>query len=133
MDGNNRDFFVDITGDKTHTRYEGVFVVKMVLTRKEKFQSDEKRRIYLGISGNQALPDVIKEAYILAELQVRVVSAPQWWKITNNGEDIVDDNVLESIYNKFNEAEKEYLEEQAKAFEADLKELATDPEPQTEG
>jgi hypothetical protein len=119
----NREFEVDVVGESTKTRYEGTFIAKMVMTRLEKFEIDEKRRKYLGVNPQGALSETIIEAFILSTLQVRLTTAPEWWKITREGADIKDDNVLNAIYEALSQAEIKFRDEQGKDMDEALARL----------
>ena len=123
-----RDFTVDIIGKDTGTRYRGTFTVKMVLSRTEKFKVDEERRKAIGFNGKEALSETIIEAHILADLQTRIVSAPTWWKLSDEGRGIEDDDVLEQIYEGFGKISAEFKKERAQALKAALTELAVEKE-----
>jgi 3-oxoacyl-ACP reductase-like protein len=50
-------------------------------------------------------------AQMVAELSQRVISAPEWWKNSNNGEDLQDLNVLFEVFSAARKVEQEYREE----------------------
>jgi hypothetical protein len=115
---------LSIAGDKTGKSYNGKFSVKLVLTRRESFLADERRRMIIGANFAAALPALHEEAWHLGLLSVRLIDAPDWWKQSDGGLDLEDPNVIKELHKlceeKIAEAE-ETLREESKAA---LKKLA---------
>lgn len=103
----NAQFSINLTGSESGTPYFGPFTVKTLLSRRERFIADEARRVTLGLNATTALDELQKEAYILGQLSVRIVTAPDWWTKSNNGHDLPDGNVIAEIYNQAIAKEKE--------------------------
>lgn len=58
-------------------------------------------------------------AQMIAELNQRIVASPEWWKNSNNGEDLQDVNVLFEVFAASRKVEQDYKEEmERKAKEA---------------
>jgi hypothetical protein len=91
-------FSVSIVGQRTGKPYNGKFTVKTVLSRRENFLADERRRLILGSNSAGAPPSLQGEAFMLGQLFVRLVEAPDWWKNADNGLDLEDENVIGEIY-----------------------------------
>jgi hypothetical protein len=89
---------LDVKGLVTGKRYEGNFTVKTKLTRRDAFSADQIRRQIIGPNQNEAIPDLILESFYLAQIKVRVIEAPKWWKDSVDGLELEDPNVAEELY-----------------------------------
>jgi len=107
---NERTFEVSETGATTGKSYEGKFTVKCILNMFDKRQLEmEKTRLMADYSNpTDGLSGI---AFILANLRVRVIDSPEWWKQSAGGDDIYDEDVLVKLYDKAMEAEKEWRDE----------------------
>ena len=101
-------FTVNITGDTTGRVYSGKFLVKTLLSRRDNFVADERRRMLLGSSPQAASPNVQGEAYIFGQLSVRILEAPKFWMDSDNGLDLEDANVIGEVFKIAMEKEEEY-------------------------
>lgn len=102
-------FDVDHIGETTGKRYEGSFTVRCVLNIAQKHSLElEKTRLL----GNYAAPTdgLIGLAVVLANLRVKIVEAPEWWKQSGGGYTIEDEDVLVAVFNKIQEAETAWRE-----------------------
>jgi len=98
------------TGETTGKEYTGRFTVLCVLNVGQKHAlSLEKTRLL----GNYQNPtdDLAGLAIILANLRAKVVEAPEWWKQSQGGALIEDEDALVVLYRKIQEAEFEWKEE----------------------
>lgn len=98
------------TGETTGKEYVGRFTVLCVLNVGQKHAlSLEKTRLL----GNYQNPtdDLAGLAIILANLRAKVVEAPEWWKQSQGGALIEDEDALVVLYRKIQEAEFEWKEE----------------------
>lgn len=103
---------IDVLGDLTKTRWIGNFVIKRVLTHRDKFDIEKWYKRYLeddSVAGNKAKIN----ASALAELRVRVVTGPPWWEGTDFLLDCIDETPI-----------AELLAECAKAYKNWEKEVA---------
>lgn len=109
-------------------KYEGQFTTLCVLDMKTRHRLElEKTRLL----GNYQAPtdELAGIAVILANLRVRVIDGPEWWKQSDGGYNITDFDALAALYDKVLGAEVEWrnkLKEKAKA----LKEASTTPNSQ---
>lgn len=100
-------FDFDHTGADTGKRYEGQFKVLCLLDMGQKHRLElEKTRLL----GNYANPTdgLAGIAIILANLRVKVLDAPEWWKQSNGGYNIQDEDALVALYDKVLAAEVEW-------------------------
>jgi hypothetical protein len=117
-------FGISLTGLQTGRPYAGDFTVKTVLSKKDQFRADEIRRILLGVNSESALPALQGDAFMMGQLAVRIVDGPEWWKKSNNGADLEDDNVIPTLFELCMDKEKEHKEKLKAAAEEALKILA---------
>lgn len=116
-------FDLSSLGETTGKPFNGSFVIKTVLTRAERFEADRRRREILGTNGAEALPDLQLEAFMLGQLAVRVVEAPDWWKMSGSGQLLEDANIIAEIWKLTREKEDEAKAELKTKAEAALKTL----------
>lgn len=90
-------FPIDVIGQSSKQPFKGVFSVKTKVSFRDSLREDEVRRNILGTNPQGANQYVSDIATILAYLSVRIQESPAWWKDSNNGVDLEDDNVLMAI------------------------------------
>lgn len=103
-------FAFEHVGETTGKKYEGQFTVLCVLNVGQKHSlALEKTRLL----GNYANPtdDLAGLAIILANLRAKIVEAPEWWKQSNGGASLDDEDAMVVLYRKVQEAEFEWKEE----------------------
>lgn len=95
----NRSITFDFKGLDSGHRYNGKFVVKTGITKREAFTADEFRRRALGTGSNEAPSSLQTDAYIAGQLYVFIVESPKWWKESDSGLDLPqEDGVLYAVY-----------------------------------
>lgn len=97
-------------GETTGKKYDGRFTVLCVLNVGQKHSlALEKTRLL----GNYANPtdDLAGLAIILANLRAKIVEAPEWWKQSNGGASLDDEDAMVVLYRKVQEAEFQWKEE----------------------
>ena len=109
--------------------YNGTFTIKTVLTRRDNFTADAIRREVLGPSpeGTVVLPDLQFEAYMLGQLRVRIVNAPEWWTNSNFGLDMEDGDIIAKLYALVVKEEGKSKAELKKESEKALEQLKKTP------
>ncbi len=120
-------FAVEIEGDVTGHRYEGMFKTKPILTHSEQLARDIIMRDLLGPNPKDGSIRAVSQAGIIAEIRIRCVETPSWWKDNGNGLGLYDENVIATVYDKIQEIDTKWKAEvKAKAdkAKADLKDLA---------
>jgi hypothetical protein len=115
---------INLIGNTTGQPYNGSFQVKTLLSRREQFQADARRREIIGPNGESAMPALQGEAFMLGQLSARIVKAPDWWDRSSGGIDLKDDNVISTLFEEALRAEKEAIDEVKKQAEDSLKEIA---------
>ena len=109
-------FNISVVGDNTKEQYRGDFTVKTMMTNGELLQ------VAVAIDragGSSASLPVGYKLFIrsLAELDVLVVDCPKWWKNSEYGRTLKDQNVVGEIHAKALSAQDEYKAKLAKAAE----------------
>jgi len=104
---NEKSFNVNVVGEISGERYEGDFSCVCVpyAALRNKISRDEIRE-----TGD--LDNVTTELFLrarwLVNSQNRLLSWPDWWSGTAGGARLIDDNVLQEVYDKCIEAEIEW-------------------------
>jgi hypothetical protein len=100
-------FTIKVKGEETGETYSGEFTVLTVLNIGQKIEVErEKSRIRMDYTN--PTPDLIIYSHYLANLAVRVIDSPKWWKDSNNGLAIDDENVIAEIHAKTVEAQENW-------------------------
>lgn len=95
-------------GSATGKTWHGDFRAKPVLSFGEQIRIDRIKRDLLGPGPYDGVdPEVMAQAIILAELQVRITEAPEWWA---NGIGHADDNLLRAVYEGANKVAKDHMD-----------------------
>jgi hypothetical protein len=116
-------FFLSVKGESTGLKYEGTFKVKCLLTNAEKVDIGLRIDAYNRGSKTVATGISILNATI-AELDVRIMESPSFWKDSDYGRQLMDTNVVYEVFKKANDAEED--------FKKRLKEIADAAEKQSE-
>lgn len=120
----NRSITFDYTGTDSGHRYKGKFVIKTGITKREAFAADEFRRKALGSGSNEAPSSLQTDAYIAGQLYVFIAESPKWWKDSDCGLDLPqEDNVLYAVYDAVLAEIAAFKEERAKEAEGMVKDL----------
>jgi hypothetical protein len=109
---NEKTFTISVIGEISKERYEGTFSCVCVPTGgiRNGILRDETRE-----AGDMtSIPnELFYRAKWLANVKWRVLEAPEWWRGTQNGLNLLDDNILKEVYDKCLEAEIEWREKVA--------------------
>jgi len=112
-------FYFKDKGERTRRVFEGNFTVKALLTQQEIVDVgmllDQYSRGSKTLAQGAAL---LNRAF--AELDVRIVKAPAFWKDSGQGRDLLDTNIVFGVYKAALDSEEAYdkkLEEAAKEAE----------------
>ena len=100
---------VNIIGVKTGRAYIGDFTIKTVMSMKDEFNADLRRRQILGPSpdGTPPAANMQYRAYIYGQVQARTLEAPDFWLESDSGLDVPDENVVIAVYDAILEAEEQ--------------------------
>ncbi len=100
-------FDIDMVGDTTPKKYDGTFTVRCVLSMGQKHAMELEKTRLLG-NYNAPTDELVGLAVIFANLRAKIIDAPEWWKQSQGGSNIMDENVLVAVYNKIADAEAEW-------------------------
>lgn len=110
-------FDFEYNGLTTGKKYDGQFTVVCVLNMARKHALEiEKTRLMADFQN--PTQGLIGIAVVLANLRVRIVDGPEWWKQSQGGSSILDDDALVALYDKVMEQESQWknrLKEQGKS------------------
>ena len=106
----NKVISVNVIGERTGRVYAGDFTVKLIMSQKDEFQADLRRRVILGPSpeGTPPAPNLQWKAFMFGQLQSRTMEAPTFWTDADNGLDIPDANVVTAVYDALLKAEDDF-------------------------
>jgi hypothetical protein len=107
---NQKSFQLDHIGEVTGRRYEGTFNVKCALNMAEK-RKLEIERSTLSADLTNPTGNLNAISVVVANLRVRVVDAPDWFKQAIMSLDLLDEDVLFEIYGKCLDKSEEWLSE----------------------
>lgn len=111
-------------GSDTGQTYEGSFTIKTLISRRDVFVADERRRLILGTLGDSAPSSINGEAFMMGQLAVRIVDSPKWFKEADLGLELKDENIVPMLFKLCVEKEQERKEEIKKKSEESLKKLS---------
>lgn len=121
-----QDFEISIIGDKSGQKWVGKFSAYRRLSHRQELAKDKYQRELIGGDPKFASERTISQAEVIADLKVCIHQAPQWWKEVGEGLDLVDDNVLSSVWSETVRIRLEALQEvqkKAESAEKALKEI----------
>lgn len=106
---NEYTFHLSVKGESTGLKYEGTFKVKCLLTTSEKVDIGLRLDSYNRGSKTVSQGVAVLNA-TLAELDVRIMESPSFWKDSDYGRELLDTNVIYEVFKKSNEAEEDFKE-----------------------
>jgi hypothetical protein len=109
-------------GETTGKEYAGRFTVHCVLNmaRKHLLELEKTRLLANFLNPTDGLVGI---ASILAHLRTKISDGPEWWKQSDGGADILDEDILIKLFQKCAEKEQEWkaaVKAKAKAAEGPL-------------
>lgn len=109
-------FDLKVVGDTTGETYEGQFTVTCVLNMSGRHALElEKTRLQADYANpSRGLAGI---AVHLATVRAKILESPAWWKNSDEGSLIIDENVTYALYDKCNEVEAEWRKELKKKSE----------------
>lgn len=116
-EANTAQFSISEDGETSGTRWVGKFRAKKKLSLRDQLNRDKVKRELLGTMGGIPDPRPESIAIIVAELSVRLVEAPDWWRELGNGLDMEDGNVVTKIWDEALKVQEDYDAERRKRAE----------------
>jgi len=128
---NERTFTINKVGADTGHKYEGTFTVRCILDMGGKHAEElEKTRLMADYANpSNGLWGI---ATTLSKLRGRIVDSPDWWKQSDGGTNILDEDVILFMYDECKRLEKEWRDDLDKKVEA-VKEKTEKTEEPKEG
>lgn len=108
-------FSIAERGDVTGEQFNWSFTAKRMLSIRDRITRDGIRRQLVGERPQDAEPNTVLRAEMLAFLQVSLTETPKAWKESANGLDLFDDNIVMTVYEKTVEGQNKAIEEMEKA------------------
>lgn len=107
---NEKSFHYKKIGEKTGRVYEGTFTARCVLNMQEKRLLEiEKSTITADLSNPTGNLSAIAE--VVANLRIRLIEAPDWFKQCIRSLDLLDEEVYFEVYGKCLESERQWMDE----------------------
>jgi hypothetical protein len=97
-------FELDFTSEESGKRYEGRFTVLCRLDIGQKHRLELEKSKLLGTFPNPT-NTLASLAMILANLRVRIIDSPDWWKQSNGGYLVEDEDALVALFEQVLAAE----------------------------
>jgi hypothetical protein len=110
-------FEFDHVGLDTGKEYKGRFTVRCLLNIGQKHSMSLERTRLLGNNANPT-DDLAGYAMILANLRAKIVDAPEWWKQSQGGAILDDEDCLVALFRKVDETEDQWKSDLKKKTEA---------------
>lgn len=104
------EFQIEVEGDLTKNRFIGEFVCK-IPRRKEQCLIDKHRAFLNSGLADQLDPRTLRFHHEISYLRYTITESPKWWKESDLGYELYDENVVRAIYDKVLEFEVEWLKE----------------------
>lgn len=103
-------FQIDVEGEVTKNRFIGDFVCK-IPRKKEQCSIDKHRALLNGPQPEQLSPETLRFHHMIAYLRFTLDErdCPKWWKESDLGYELYDENVVRSIYDHVMGFEVEWL------------------------
>jgi hypothetical protein len=103
-------FDFEHVGDTTGKKYDGRFTTLCVLNVGQKHSLALEKTRLLGNYPNPT-DDLAGLAIILANLRAKILDGPEWFKQSNGGAFLEDEDVIVALYRKVQEAEIQWKED----------------------
>jgi hypothetical protein len=107
---NEKSFALDHVGQTTGKKYQGTFTVKCALSMADK-RKLEIEKTSLSADFNNPTAELAAISSIIANLRVKVIDAPDWFKQSIRSLDILDEDVYLEVFDKCFEKSEEWLSE----------------------
>lgn len=126
LPNNEASIEIKTIGENTGKLWTGSFTAKLILNNYESAQVNIKADRYN--EGSVTLPSItMLYNKATAELETRITSAPDWWKNSDHGRLLLDQNVVLDIYAEVLNARREYREKLKQAAEQSESNDSTKP------
>lgn len=103
-------FNVNLDGEHSRINYMGTFTCK-ILNRGERALVDKHRALLNGDFSEQLSIETINYHYMVSYLKYALIDVPTFWKNSDYGYALYDENVVRAVYNKAVSFEETWLKE----------------------
>lgn len=107
---NEKSFEFNHIGEITGKKYEGTFTVRCVLNAGQK-RTLEIEKSALSADLSNPTGNLSALSTVIANLRVRIINAPDWFKQSIVSLDLLDEEVLFELYGKCLDKEGEWIKE----------------------
>lgn len=113
---NEQSFDIEVVGDTTGISHKGTFTAKCVLNMAGKHAMElEKTRLQADYANpSSGLAGI---AIALSTIRAKIVEGPAWWKDSEGGATLIDENVVFKLYDECNKLEANWRAELKKKAE----------------
>jgi hypothetical protein len=107
---NEKSFDIDMHGDVTGLHYKGTFTARCVLSIASRHAMElEKTRLMADYANpSNGLAGI---AIALSSIRAKIVEGPAWWKDSDGGANLLDENVIFRLYDECNKLEAAWRKE----------------------
>lgn len=104
---NEQSFDVDLVGDTTGVHYKGTFTAKCILNMAGKHAMElEKTRLQADYANpSNGLAGI---SIALATIRAKITEGPAWWKDSDGGATLIDENIVFTLFDECNKAESKW-------------------------
>ena len=114
---NEATFSISVIGETTQEQFIGDFICVCIPTIAQR-NSISREEIRIIGDASIAPPELQIRGIWLAALRVQIIDGPTWWKESNYGHSLLDDNVLKEIHENTVKAGEQWRAEIKKKAEA---------------
>jgi hypothetical protein len=108
MPATEHTFQVDVEGEVTKKTYAGEFTCK-IPRRKDQCLIDKHRALLNGDVPDQLTPATLRFHHMISYLRYTLIEFPKFWKDSDRGYELYDENVVAAIYDKVLSFEETWL------------------------
>lgn len=113
---NERSFDLELVGDTTGVLHKGTFTAKCVLNMAGRHSLELEKTRLMADYANPS-PGLAGIAIALATLRAKLTDGPAWWKDSEGGATLIDENVVFKLFDECNKMEAAWREDLKKAGE----------------
>jgi len=109
LPANEKTFTINVVGDTTKQNWTGEFTTVCMPNLRQKSEA-AIMEAQLGRDLVTLDQNTILYHRMVAQLAQRLISAPEWWASSGNGQDLLDANVVFEVFSHCAKAEQEWRE-----------------------
>lgn len=107
---NEKSFDIDLKGETTDLQYKGTFTARCVLNIANRHAMElEKTRLMADYANpSNGLAGI---AIALSSIRAKITDGPAWWKNSDAGANLIDENIIFILYDECNKLESAWRKE----------------------